>query len=122
MRLISSANRMRRIWDGFDSLTVRLDIKKDIYVANFSNLGLTNVPIADEYQEKYDRLLCGGIWCIIQLEYEFVEEEKTNGNPVQIRKLTPIQMPHIEMSELSLEMRWRIKEQLKNWAAWSSIM
>lgn len=113
---------MRRIWDGFDSLTVRLDIKKDIYVANFSNLGLTNVPIADEYQEKYDRLLCGGIWCIIQLEYEFVEEEKTNGNPVQIRKLTPIQMPHIEMSELSLEMRWRIKEQLKNWAAWSSIM
>ena len=49
-----------------DSLTVRLDIKKDIYVANFSNLGLTNVPIADEYPEKYDRLLCGGIWCIIQ--------------------------------------------------------
>lgn len=39
-----------------DSLTVRLDIKKNIYVANFSNLGLTNVPIADEYPEKYDRL------------------------------------------------------------------
>ena len=39
-----------------DSLTVRLDIKKDIYVANFSNLGLTNLPIADEYPEKYDRL------------------------------------------------------------------
>ena len=48
-----------------DSLTVRLDIKKDIYVANFSNLGLSNVPIADVYPEKYDRLLCGGIWCII---------------------------------------------------------
>lgn len=83
-----------------DSLTVRLDIKKNIYVANFSNLGLTNVPIADEYPEKYDRLLCGGIWCIVQLDYEFVEEEKANGNPVQIRKLTPIQMPHIEMTEL----------------------
>lgn len=39
-----------------DSLTVRLDIKKNIYVANFSNLRLTNVPIADEYPEKYDRL------------------------------------------------------------------
>ena len=83
-----------------DSITVRLDIKKNIYVANFSNLGLSNVPIADEYPEKYDRLLCGGIWCIVQLDYEFVEEEKTNGNPVQIRKLTPIQMPHIEMAEL----------------------
>lgn len=83
-----------------DSITVRLDIKKDIYVANFSNLGLSNVPIADEYPEKYDRLLCGGIWCIVQLDYEFVEEEKANGNPVQIRKLTPIQMPHIEMADL----------------------
>lgn len=39
-----------------DSITVRLDIKKDIYVANFSNLGLSNVPIADEYPEKYDRI------------------------------------------------------------------
>lgn len=83
-----------------DSITVRLDIKKDMYVASFSNLGLTNVPIDDEYPEKYDRLLCGGIWCIVQLDYEFVEEDKANGNPVQIRKLTPIQMPHIEMSEL----------------------
>jgi ATP-dependent Lon protease len=83
-----------------DMITVRLDIKKNIYVADFSNLGLTNVPIADEYPEKYDRLLCGGIWCIVQLDYEFVEEDKKNGNPIQIRKLNPIQMPHIEMADL----------------------
>ena len=30
----------------------------------------------------------------------FIEEEKKNGNPIQIRKLTPIQMPHIEMADL----------------------
>jgi ATP-dependent Lon protease len=83
-----------------DMITVRLDIKKNIYVADFSNLGLTNVPIADEYPEKYDRLLCGGIWCIVQLDYEFVEEDKKNGNPIRIRKLTPIQMPHVEMADL----------------------
>ena len=28
------------------------------------------MPIADEYPEKFDRLLCGGIWCIVQLDYE----------------------------------------------------
>ena len=52
------------------------------------------------YPEKFDRLLCGGIWCIVQLDYEYVEEEKKNGMPVQIRKLTPIQMPHVEIDEL----------------------
>ena len=83
-----------------DMITVKLDITKNVYYAEFSNLGLTKVPIADEYPEKYDRLLCGGIWCIVQLDYEFVEEEKKNGTPIQIRKLTPIQMPHIDIDEL----------------------
>lgn len=83
-----------------DMITVHLDIKKNCFFASFSNLGLTNVPIEDEYPEKYDRLLCGGIWCIVQLDYEYVEEEKQNGYPIQIRKLTPIQMPHIDITEL----------------------
>ena len=83
-----------------DMITARLDMKRDTYVAEFSNLGVSHIPLADEYPEKYDRLLCGGIWCIVQLDYEFIEEEKNNGTPIQIRKLTPIQMPHIEMEEL----------------------
>ena len=83
-----------------DMVTARLDMKRNLYVASFSNLGITNVLLDDEYPEKYDRLLCGGIWCIVQLDYEYVEEEKKNGMPVQIRKLTPIQMPHVEIEEL----------------------
>ena len=83
-----------------DMITVHLDIRKNCFFASFSNLGLTSVPIEDEYPEKYDRLLCGGIWCIVQLDYEYVEEEKQNGYPIQIRKLTPIQMPHIDIAEL----------------------
>ena len=101
-----------------DMVTVHLDIKKNCYFAEFSNLGLGNVPIVDEYPEKFDRLLCGGIWCIVQLDYEtegdnnFVIED-INGNPlrskqkkqreitpISIRKLTPIQMPHIDIAEL----------------------
>ena len=83
-----------------DMITVHLDIRRNCFFASFSNLGLSNVPIEDEYPEKYDRLLCGGIWCIVQLDYEYVEEEKKNGYPIQIRKLTPIQMPHIDIAEL----------------------
>ena len=83
-----------------DMITVKLDIKKNHFFAEFSNLGLKDVPIEDEYPEQYDRLLCGGIWCIVQLEYEYNEEDKKTGYPIQIRKLTPIQMPHVDIDEL----------------------
>lgn len=101
-----------------DMITVNLDIKKNCFFASFSNLGLDKVLIADEYPEKYDRLLCGGIWCIVQLDYE-VEGDNNFGlvdlggeplqssqkkqkdlTPISIRKLTPIQMPHIDIDEL----------------------
>ena len=101
-----------------DMVTVRLDMKKDCFFAAFSNLGVDDVPIADEYPEKFDRLLCGGIWCIVQLDYE-VEGDNTFGledidgnplrskqkkqkdiSPISIRKLTPIQMPHIDIEDL----------------------
>ena len=97
---ILSQLRKRGSYTVIDMITVQLDIQKNKYFAQFSNLGLQKVPIEDEYPEKYDRLLCGGIWCIIQLDYEFVEEEKKNGYPIQIRNLKPIQMPHIDIDDL----------------------
>ena len=97
---ILSVLRSRGSYTVIDKITVNLNIQRNIYMAEFSNLGLKNIPIADEYPEKFDRLLCGGIWCIVQLDYEFIEEDKKNGNPVQIRKLTPIQMPHVDINEL----------------------
>ncbi len=57
------------------------------------------MPIHPDYPSKFDRLLCGGIWCILQLDYEFDVDDKKM-NPIRIRKLTPIQMPHIDMSAL----------------------
>lgn len=82
-----------------DMVMVELSIRDDRFYASFSNLGLYGIPIADEYPEKHDRLLCGGIWCIVQLEYEYIEEEK-NDCPIHIRKLSPIQMPHVDIDEL----------------------
>lgn len=94
-----------------DMITVQLDIQKNRYFAQFSNLGLARVPIEDEYPEKYDRLLCGGTWCIVQLDYESVEEAKKNGYPIQIRKLTPIQMPHIDIDDLKAGRKAFTKEE-----------
>ena len=97
---VLSRLRKKGSYTVIDMITAGLDMKRNLYTASFSNLGITNVLLDDEYPEKYDRLLCGGIWCIVQLDYEYVEEEKKNGMPVQIRKLTPIQMPHVELDEL----------------------
>lgn len=80
-----------------DRITAKLNIKQDRYEAEFSNLGVREILLAPDYVSKFDRLLCGGIWCIVQLEYEFLEEDK-RANPIRVRKLTPIQMPHIELS------------------------
>lgn len=96
---ILSRLRSRGSHTVIDMITVHLDMRKNTYLAEFSNLGIKDIPIADGYPEKYDRLLCGGIWCIVQLSYEFIEEEK-NAAPIRIDKLTPIQMPHIDLPEL----------------------
>ena len=100
-----------------DMVSVELNIKKDRYEASFTNMGLTGIQIGEEYPTKYDRLLCGGIWCIVQLEYESDEDADVEGygefndsgvkykkkkdfTPIRIRSLTPVQMPHIDLEEL----------------------
>jgi len=97
---ILSMLRQRGSHTVIDKITVTLNIRDDRYEAEFSNLGLKNIPISEEYPTKFDRLLCGGIWCIVQLEYEYIEEDKKNGSPIRIYKLTPIQMPHVDMDKL----------------------
>ena len=96
---ILSVLRQRGSYTVIDKITVNLNIKTDSYEAEFSNLGIKAIPISEDYPTKYDRLLCGGIWCIVQLEYEYVEEDKRR-SPILIHKLTPIQMPHVDIEEL----------------------
>lgn len=96
---IKSLLRQKGSYTVIDRITVHLNIKKDTYEAEFSNLGIKEIPISEIYPSQFDRLLCGGIWCIVQLDYMYNEEDK-NVSPISIRKLTPIQMPHIELSEL----------------------
>ena len=74
-------------------------IKNEKHVAIQQTLSETSRGLDEEYPAKFDRLLCGGIWCIVQLDYEYMEEDR-NGTPISIRKLTPIQMPHVDIEEL----------------------
>lgn len=107
--------RERGSYTVIDRITAKLNIKEDRYEAEFSNLGIKGILLEPEYVSKYDRLLCGGIWCIVQLEYEYMEEDK-HSNPIRVRKLTPIQMPHIELSEIKEARGYFTKEE------WISIL
>lgn len=113
-------------------VTVDLNLRYDEYEASFSNLGLTGIPISEDYAEKYDRLLCGGIWCIVQLEYDSGEEavpdiispsgdriqskrkRQKDMTPISIRKLTPIQLPNVDMDALKAGRKDFTKEEWLN--------
>lgn len=96
---VLSILRERGSYTVIDRITAKLNIKEDRYEAEFSNLGVREILLAPSYVSEFDRLLCGGIWCIVQLEYEYMEEDRRS-HPIRVRKLTPIQMPHIELDEI----------------------
>ena len=60
---ILSILRERGAFTVIDRITVHLNIKEDRYEAEFSNLGVKGVLLHPDYVRKFDRLLCGGIWC-----------------------------------------------------------
>lgn len=82
-----------------DVVTVKLNYKKDIYEAAFSNLGIKEIPINPEFPQTYERLLGGNLWCMVNLEYEYDEADYTR-NPIKIRDLQPIQLPNIDLDEI----------------------
>ncbi|WP_110928092.1 protease Lon-related BREX system protein BrxL [Bacillus massiliglaciei] len=82
-----------------DKITVRLNPKKDTYEAEFSNLGLKDVPISSNYVKEFDKLLAGGIWCMLKMDYYYDEEQK-NMSPFSISNLKPIQMPNMDLNEI----------------------
>ena len=107
---VLSILRERGSYTVIDRITAKLNIKQDRYETEFSNLGVKEILLDPMYVSKYDRLLCGGIWCIVQLEYEYLEEDK-RAHPIRIRKLTPIQMPHIELDEIKSARKEFTKEE-----------
>lgn len=96
---VLSKLKQKHSYSVIDKIAVSLNINKDTYEAEFSNLGLKGVPISDIYPQQYDRLLMGGIWCMVALDYEFVQEERENAEPISISKLMPIQMPYVNIEQ-----------------------
>ncbi|MCA6580218.1 MAG: protease Lon-related BREX system protein BrxL, partial [Pseudanabaena sp. M085S1SP2A07QC] len=93
---VKSKIRERGRFTVIDRLTVKLNEKADIYQASFTNLGLKSVKVEPEIVTQNQKLLSGGIWCIVQMEYE----SGASPSPFLLASLKPIQMPNIDIQEL----------------------
>ena len=93
-----------------DVVTVKLDYKTDTYYATFSNLGLKDIPINPDFPQRYERLLGGNLWCMVNLEYDF-DEADFRSQTIKIRDLQPIQLPNIDLDDILLNRKYFTKEE-----------
>jgi len=95
---VKSLVRERGSYKVIDRVTVRLNEKKDLYEASFSNLGIKDAEISSAVVRSNEKLLVGGIWVIATLSYYYDEGQKTS--PYSVSLLKPIQMPNMNMEEV----------------------
>jgi ATP-dependent Lon protease len=95
---IKSLIRERGSLKIIDKVTVSLNERRDVYEALLSNLGVKGIEVESGIVKRYEKLLVGGIWCSITLQYFFEEDQK--GSPFVLQDLKPIQMPNMDMEEL----------------------
>ena len=107
-----------------DKVHARLDEYKDIYVASFTNLSIEPFVMPAEYVRDYTKILQGGIWCIMRIEYLSPDDESDDAladifdeqpkpkpkkkggkrgpedSPFHVVSLKPIQMPNLDLDAM----------------------
>ena len=79
-----------------DRVTVVLNEKADRYEATLMNLGVRGIDVDASYATRFEKLLGGGIWCILNLEYD----ASADSSPFIMASLKPVQMPNLDMNEV----------------------
>ena len=93
-----------------DRVTVHLNLKKDRFEAELACMGLRGIPIPDEYPWEYERLLGSGIWCAVELRYDYDEDDKSTP-PVHVENLKPAQLPHSDLAALKRGRRYFTRQE-----------
>ena len=80
-----------------DKVSIRLNDREDRYEAFFANIGLSKIPISDEVVKEHQKLLSGGVWCILTMGYVSTDEKKAT--PLVVEQIKPIQISNIDIEE-----------------------
>ena len=106
-----------------DKITVELDEREDKYVARFTNLNMDPFEVSSDLVVHNEKLLVGGIWCIMKIDYVGLDKEEQEDfeedifgdrkarkkikkkksrydSPFEITSLKPIQMPNLDLDEI----------------------
>lgn len=75
-----------------DLLRARLDAKSDSYKAELPSVQLTDIHISDELVNEHDRMLTGGFYAEVSLEYIAALGKQSGGQPFRVESVRPIQM------------------------------
>jgi ATP-dependent Lon protease len=95
---VKSLIRERGSYKIIDKVSVALNEKRDVYEATLMNLNVRGADVGTQFVKKFEKLLVGGIWCIVTVQY--FHEENQKGSPFIIEDIKPIQMPNLDMEEL----------------------
>lgn len=83
-----------------DKISVRLDSKKDKYWAQLQNSNIKDANINDYLVSEHEKMLMGGIWAIIDVEYDPEIVIGTNIYPFVINDIKPIQLSSFDNSKI----------------------
>ena len=83
-----------------DIITAKLDTKTDSYVATLPSLMLNNVRIPAEMVNDNERMLTGGFYAEVELEYDSAIAQESNGRPFGISNIRPIQLSQRNVLEI----------------------
>ena len=98
--LIQSRIREKGSYKIIDKISVKLDTKKDVYWAQLQNSNIKDGVISDAMVSEHDKMLMGGIWAIIDVEYDSYSKDGNTLHPFVIKEIKPIQLSSFDNSKI----------------------
>ncbi|HUX55643.1 MAG TPA: protease Lon-related BREX system protein BrxL [Bacteroidales bacterium] len=98
--LIQSRIREKGNYKIIDKISVKLDTKKDVYWAQLQNSNIKDGIISDAMVSDHEKMLMGGIWAIIDVEYDAYSKEGSTLHPFLIKNIKPIQLSSFDNSKI----------------------
>lgn len=98
--LIQSKLREKGRYKIIDKISVDLDPQKDRYWASISNSNIKKANIGDELVKQHEKMLLGGIWAIIEMEYDPMITVGSTVYPFIVKGIKPIQLSSFDGSKI----------------------
>ena len=99
--LVQAKIQQRGSYKVIDKISVRLDPSRDKYWAHLSNLNIKDANISENLVSSHEKLMTGGIWAIIDIDYDPLQTIGSRIYPFVISKIRPIQLSNFEEERIA---------------------